>query len=127
MGSTAVTVTVINTIILLCVLLVAYHMYLKHKAHEKMLQAMQDDFNALCLGATGVDGQLNRLGQQLKHLSDKHHQLDRREPGQGDFDKAIRLIRHGADLNELMANCGLMRAEAELLLMLHGNGKRQAA
>lgn len=36
------------------------------------------------------------------------------------YDIATRLARNGADVNEIVANCGITRHEAELLLRLHG-------
>jgi hypothetical protein len=36
------------------------------------------------------------------------------------YDIATRLARNGADVGEIVANCGITRHEAELLLRLHG-------
>lgn len=36
------------------------------------------------------------------------------------YDMATRLAKNGADVDELMANCGITRHEAELLVRLHG-------
>jgi hypothetical protein len=41
------------------------------------------------------------------------------------YDIAQRLARNGADVNEIVANCGITRHEAELLLRLHGARKQQ--
>jgi hypothetical protein len=36
------------------------------------------------------------------------------------YDMATRLAKNGADIDELVANCGITRHEAELLVRLHG-------
>jgi hypothetical protein len=36
------------------------------------------------------------------------------------YDMAVRLAKNGADAEELIANCGITRHEAELLVRLHG-------
>jgi Protein of unknown function (DUF2802) len=36
------------------------------------------------------------------------------------YDMATRLAKNGADVEELVANCGITRHEAELLMRLHG-------
>jgi hypothetical protein len=36
------------------------------------------------------------------------------------YDMATRLAKNGADVDELIANCGITRHEAELLVRLHG-------
>jgi hypothetical protein len=36
------------------------------------------------------------------------------------YDMATRLAKNGADVDELVANCGITRHEAELLMRLHG-------
>jgi hypothetical protein len=43
------------------------------------------------------------------------------------YDIATRLARNGADISEIVANCGITRHEAELLLRLHGAHNRPAA
>lgn len=43
------------------------------------------------------------------------------------YDIATRLARNGADVSEIVANCGVTRHEAELLLRVHGAQHRQAA
>lgn len=42
------------------------------------------------------------------------------------YDIATRLARNGADVAEIVANCGITRHEAELLLRLHGSQRKQA-
>ena len=43
------------------------------------------------------------------------------------YDLAMRLAKNGADIDELVATCGITRHEAELLARLHGVQKRGPA
>jgi hypothetical protein len=42
------------------------------------------------------------------------------------YDVATRLARNGASVDEMIANCGITRHEAELLARLHGAREPQA-
>jgi Protein of unknown function (DUF2802) len=43
------------------------------------------------------------------------------------YDLATRLAKNGADVEQLVATCGITRHEAELLARLHGAQRREAA
>lgn len=64
------------------------------------------------------------LGARLEAMSEKNDTESRRAPAgagsQRGYDVATRLARNGADADDLMANCGVTRHEAELLVRLHG-------
>jgi hypothetical protein len=73
------------------------------------------------------------LGARLEAMSEKNDTESRRAPAGGagsqrGYDVATRLARNGADADDLMANCGVTRHEAELLVRLHGaKSNRDAA
>jgi len=46
--------------------------------------------------------------------------------GSRGYDLAARLAKNGADIEQLVATCGVTRHEAELLTRLHGAQKREA-
>lgn len=64
--------------------------------------------------------QLTAQAQQADRMRERLDQLELRDPETGTYVQAIRLIRRGADAGTLVADCGLTRAEAELLIALHG-------
>src|SRR3569623_512070 len=66
---------------------------------------LRDDMQALCTGAANMGKHLATLEQKLRRVSERQDQLAQR----------------GADVDELVAHCGLARGEAELLLRLHRN------
>lgn len=83
------------------------------------LERMQAQVRALAAGAAGLAGALARVEQQLRRVGDRQQNLELRSPGEQVYDHALQLIRDGADVEELMNRCGLVRDEAELLLRMH--------
>jgi hypothetical protein len=65
------------------------------------------------------------MGARIEALSERAELDARLAPvssggTQRGYDIATRLARNGADVSEIVANCGITRHEAELLLRLHG-------
>ena len=70
------------------------------------------------------------MNARIEALCERSELDSRMAPGsagssQRGYDIAQRLARNGADVNEIVANCGITRHEAELLLRLHGARKQQ--
>ncbi|MET0499075.1 MAG: DUF2802 domain-containing protein [Steroidobacteraceae bacterium] len=69
------------------------------------------------------------MNARIEALSERAELDSRMAPSstgnsQRGYDIATRLARNGADVNEIVANCGITRHEAELLLRLHGTHKQ---
>lgn len=62
------------------------------------------------------------MSARLDGMSERSEMESRRAPAgtQRGYDVAQRLARNGASVEELIANCGITRHEAELLARLHG-------
>jgi len=65
------------------------------------------------------------MNARIESLSERSDVGSRLAPAsatapQRGYDMATRLAKNGADADELIANCGITRHEAELLLRLHG-------
>lgn len=86
---------------------------------EQQIKLLNDDVSALCSGAAGVGGHLNKIEQKVKRVLERQDQLDMRDPIERTFNQATRMVRQGATVDELISTCGLARAEAELLMLLH--------
>lgn len=92
----------------------------RHEELQRELTSTQHDLHALCTGANGVAGHLSRVDHQLRRLYERQDQLELRDVLHREYDRAARLVRSGADIEKVMAQCNLLRAEAELLMRLHG-------
>ena len=96
----------------------------------QQLQQSQHEVEELRAGLIGVgqrvlqlDSALNQLSSQvssaLQELSDKQQALALSDPESKIYSRAMKMVQLGADLEEIMRECELPRAEAELLYNLH--------
>jgi hypothetical protein len=91
---------------------------------REQLERLQRDVQALCAGASGLGGHVGRLQQELRRLAERDDRIDLRDSRRREYDDAVRLAKGGLDVDQLVAKCRLGRAEAELLVGLHGGGRR---
>ncbi len=110
---------VLNIALIVIVIKLAAQQRQHSLSYEHKLKLLNDDVSALCSGAAGVAGHLNKVEQKVKRVMERQDQLDSREPSDRALDQASRMVRQGATVEELIATCGLVRAEAELLMLLH--------
>ena len=95
----------------------------RERATDAALQRLREDVQALCTGAVNMGKHLAAMEQKIRRLSERQDQLELRDPSQQAYGHAIRLAQRGAEIDELIASCGLTRGEAELLLRLHRSGE----
>jgi hypothetical protein len=93
---------------------------------REQLETMQNDLRALCNAAVQVGERLNKLEQEFKgvqrrqqELGTRQDQLDLAEPEARTFEQAVKLVRKGASVEEIIEICDLSRGEAELIAMMH--------
>ncbi len=110
---------VVNVLLIILVLRLYSQQRRNNRCHELKIKLLNDDVSALCAGAAGVGGHLNKLEQKMKRVLERQDQLDLRDPSDRALDQASRMVRQGATVEELISTCGLVRAEAELLMLLH--------
>lgn len=69
------------------------------------------------------------MSARLDGMSERSEVESRLAPAgsQRGYDVATRLARNGADIEEIVASCGITRHEAELLVRLHGAKPRELA
>ena len=91
------------------------------------MRRLQQDMHALCAGAINLGRHVDALELKIRRQSERQDQLAMRDPSEHAYAHAIRLAQRGADINELVENCGLARGEAELLLRVHRTGQGEAA
>lgn len=65
-------------------------------------------------------GQLSAsLTESLNQLAEKQQAMELTDPESKIYSRAMKMVQLGADLDEIMRECELPRAEAELLFNLH--------
>ena len=108
--------------------------YLRHSRLTKIIgeqrvaiHQIRQDMHALCAGAINLGKHVDALEQKIRRQAERQDQFAMRDPSEHTYAHAIRLAQKGANLNELVENCGLARSEAELLLSVHRAQQREAA
>lgn len=102
-------------------LLVVYSQNARLKAQlveqQDALRIMQSDVSAVCSGAV-------QLGEHVAHMEQRSHQLNQRQDqlemngvGSQSYRHARKMMHKGAELEEVMADCGIARGEAELVAL----------
>ncbi len=95
------------------------HMQCILDRQESGVKRAQADVRALLTGAAGLGDHLTKTDQQMKRLDERLNELDLRDPVSQSYEHAIKLAKNGADINELIDTCGLVRDEAELLMRMY--------
>ncbi|SIN75930.1 DUF2802 domain-containing protein [Salinivibrio sp. ES.052] len=94
------------------------------KSARQRHDSLAKQFNELRAGSMGMGKKLADLSSSVDELLDKHVELEMQDSGSRLYSRASKMVELGADVDELMQECDLPKAEAELLLNLR---KRQAA
>lgn len=84
---------------------------------EKSLSDLRQELSTVSFGALGVGQRLKSVEKRLVERSAEPVAtvLD----GNGPYRKAIELVEAGAGADQLIEQCGLTRAEADLLCLMH--------
>ena len=101
---------------------------LEYSAHQ--LAQSQLELQELRSGLIGVGqrvlqleaalGQVSdNLSLSVKQLEEKQQAMELTDPESKIYSRAMKMVQLGADLDEIMRECELPRAEAELLFNLH--------
>lgn len=68
----------------------------------------------------GLGNKMSDLYHKQDRLSEQQQELALKDPQGKLYSRATRMVQLGADIDEVMAECEMPRAEAELLISLHG-------
>jgi uncharacterized membrane protein len=88
------------------------------KNARQQQESFSKQFNELRAGTMGMSQKMADMAQQLEDLSDRQGEMAMQDPEGKLYSRASKMVELGADVNELMQECDLPKAEAELLLRL---------
>lgn len=118
-------ILIISTIVVGILLLLAlvamvfmynhFHQVVAHQ--EQAINAMQSDISAMCSGAVGVGKHLAKLDQRTQALFRRQEEFEMQAAPVRSYRNAIKMLRSGANLDQIISDCGLARGEAELLML----------
>ena len=88
------------------------------KANNSARQ-LQNTIKNLVTYIQKIEQKINQNKQKIENSTKRQEVLEKSDPNSRLYSRATRLIELGADVNEVMQECQLPRAEAELLLTLY--------
>jgi len=86
---------------------------------QSVRELMANDVKEVRSAGIAMGRRIALLEQKLEQLSDKQVSMEDSAPERKIYSRAMKMVELGASLDELIAECELPRAEAELLLNLH--------
>lgn len=104
-------------------LLVSYLRRLRDQASllAREMETLKQTVGALCSSSVGVDRRVNRLERQGRDLEERQENMECfQQQAEPPYDDAIRMVREGADADELVRELGVSRGAADLIIMIHG-------
>jgi hypothetical protein len=84
---------------------------------QRIAQAEQQ-LGALCSASLGAGDHLVKLEHRVQRVVERQDVLEMRAGNERPYAQASQLVHKGADIDELIATCGVTRGEAELLVMM---------
>jgi len=94
----------------------ATELVLKNARHQH--ESLLKQFNELRAGTMGMSQKLADMASHLEQIADRQGEMAMHDPDGKLYSRASKMVELGADVNELMEECDLPKAEAELLLRL---------
>ena len=99
------------------------YMFVRQRKHERQYKALinvlRNEIRSMTGSSIGMGKRLVDIEQRLSITVEKQLELENRDPGELAYNQAARLMEMGADVDDLVKNCGIGRPEAELMALLH--------
>jgi len=90
-------------------------------ALQQELETIRAELLSTSSGSIGVGKRLIEIEKKVNGSLSKQ---DEYQTGYTPYSKATEMLGSGADVNEVIKNCGISRAEAELMQLMHRQMKR---
>ncbi len=93
------------------------------KENDRQREAVKQELQELRSGTIGVGRRMLELEKRVTKQEARIGETVADEPQARLYTRAMKMVELGADIDELVKECELPKAEAELLLRLHGKGR----
>lgn len=87
--------------------------------HLNAIQEQQRNIRAITAAAIGVGERVLEIERRQRRLAERQEQVDIYESANQPYEQAISMVKHGADVGELVDVCGISESEAELVALMH--------
>lgn len=85
---------------------------------QGQLESLRKQMMELHSGAIGMGQRLQAVEGAMQQINDRQQELTMQDPERRLYSRAAKMVELGADLDEVMSECELPKAEAELLISL---------
>lgn len=85
---------------------------------QGQLESLRKQMMELHTGAIGMGQRLQAVEVAMQQINDRQQELTMQDPERRLYSRAAKMVELGADLDEVMSECELPKAEAELLISL---------
>lgn len=86
---------------------------------ERTIERLQWALEGVGREALGAGARGAQVQEEIAQLRERQQRMEVAAPGSRPYTHAIRLVRGGARIEDLVAACGLTHAEAELIASIH--------
>ena len=90
-----------------------------HQATSQQHEQLQQEIIELDQVSKQLEIRIKNTNEQNKQLSELINQIQSQQPENRLYSRASKLVALGADIDEVMRECDIPRAEAELLISIH--------
>jgi len=112
-------------------ILTTFLLYLKSKRLERQLtlshRRLSENLHALGSATSGMGKKMKEMEKALSLTAQKQGELEAKDVSGFAYTQANKMLQLGAEKDQLVSNCGLSQAEANLVALMHRTSKRQTA
>jgi len=119
----------VTFIVMLCGCMLAMSLHVLRKVErlqaqlDKGMSALRGEITAVGRGAIGLGKRVKLVQDRLQDTERRQEDLEYKDVGDIAITHANKLVQMGAAAEELVATCGLSKAEATLLTLMHSRAK----
>jgi len=119
----------VTFVVMLCGCMLAMSVHVLRKVERLQAQldtdmgALRGEITAVGRGAIGLGKRVKLVQDRLQDAERRQEDLEYKDVGDIAISHANKLVQMGAATEELVATCGLSKAEATLLTLMHSRSK----
>ena len=117
---------IINCLLLMILTIVAIELYMRVRSlnrqseiQEKRLQLIEKESQALLHADIIFGKSLSELDNLLKQIDNRQEMLENQRNNDSAYQHALRILQMGGGVEEIIEDCNLSQAEADLLANIH--------
>lgn len=119
----------VTFVVMLCGSMLAMSLHVLRKLERLQarldtdMRALRGEITAVGRGAIGLGRRVKLVQDRLQDTERRQEDLEYKDVGDVAISHASKLVQMGAGAEELVSTCGLSKAEATLLTLMHSRSK----